>query len=163
MTLRSKQGFTLIELLIVIAIIGVLAATVIVSIGSQTGKATTGSVKIGVSSIRTVVTIAALEGKRGSAICDFAFEKISGEKDGWSWKRGTMCKSEDADGGEGEICCSAQGGRWAIWGVTEHPTAYCADSSGFVGNITINRGSAATARVATNRTGGNAGDVVACK
>ena len=39
---KIKQAFTLIELLIVIAIIGILASVVIVSLGSQTDKASFG-------------------------------------------------------------------------------------------------------------------------
>ena len=51
-----NKGFTLIELLIVIAIIGVLAATVVVSLGSKTDDAREKTLRIGVSSIRTLAS-----------------------------------------------------------------------------------------------------------
>ena len=48
---KNKKGFTLIELLIVIAIIGILAATVMVSLGNARKKARTAAVQSTLSSI----------------------------------------------------------------------------------------------------------------
>ena len=149
--LKNKGGFTLIELLIVIAIIGVLAATVVVSLGSQTDEARTGSVKIGVSSIRNLATVTVVEGvKQGSTVCNDIYTKVSGEKDTWIWKATTPCtKAADADG-KGAICCASSGDKWVVWGKGSGSNYYCADSSGYAGE---NAGTGGTAKTVSSGTG----------
>ena len=150
--INTKGGFTLIELLIVIAIIGVLAATVVVSLGSQTDKAIEGSVKIGVSSIRNLATVAVLDGNAasGTALCDYVWDKVSGEKGDWTWgdqgqgTDGTICGANNGTN-SGEICCSSAAGEWVVWGGIENGVSrsspfgkvYCADHNGFAGTVTL--------------------------
>lgn len=131
----EDKGFTLIELLIVIAIIGVLAATVVVSLGSQTNSATAGSVKLGVSSLRTLALVeVTTEGSSltGKKLCNNIYGDVSGEKGAWEWTKTRQCGEGDlianngfteaaargssADAKAGEICCHAEDKKWVIWG-----------------------------------------------
>ena len=155
---NKKSGFTLIELLIVIAIIGVLAATVVVSLGSQTDTARQGSVKIGVSSVRNLATVAAVEGKVGTTaiadtgtntLCDLIYSKVSGEKTNWTWDGTNECTANGLGDGTGvvagEICCSSPNKTtWVIWGnkdsadgAKDGKEVYCADSNGYAGDVKL--------------------------
>ena len=161
----KNKGFTLIELLIVIAIIGVLAATVIVSVGSQTGKASKSRTRLGVSSVRTLAFAKAAErsGFSGQEMCNSIYKEISGEKNDWEWTKSRQCnegdlistsglatasaRSSSKAAVAGEICCHASGGKWVIWsalpdadghgsGKTKNDI-YCADSNGFLGEMDL--------------------------
>ncbi len=55
--MKNKQGFTLIELLIVIAIIGILATSIILVMRNVRFKAKDASFKSSVSSVKTVWTV----------------------------------------------------------------------------------------------------------
>lgn len=69
--IKNKQGFTLIELLIVIAIIGILASVVLVSLSSARTKAQVANYKSQVASMQAG-TIIACDGASGSALANNA-------------------------------------------------------------------------------------------
>ena len=133
----TTKGFTLIELLIVIAIIGVLAATVVVSLTDQTGKARGESLKLTVSSIRTSIFAEAIgKSPTGDILCDEVHEDVfipSGSN--WTWDGSDTCNGDDADG-KNEVCCHADGTTWVVWANLEDNKVYCTDSNNFLGEVT---------------------------
>ena len=120
---KNKKGFTLIELLIVIAIIGILAATVMVSLGNARKKARTAAVQSTLSSILPSIYMCFDSGVgfvapvAGAVICTGAVETFptlnAGSTTGWSWGIGTGSATTgafylQAVGPESQwVCCNS--------------------------------------------------------
>ena len=141
--ITTTAGFTLIELLITIAIIGVLAATVVVSLGSQTDNAKEASIKLGVSSVRTLAFAEQIKDVKhvDQALCKNIHEDVSASKTGWTWQstgNGTTCTGAGTTGADkdGEVCCHSAAKVWVVWGKISDTEMYCADSTSFVGKVT---------------------------
>ena len=185
---NTKKGFTLIELLIVIAIIGVLAATVVISVGDRAGLARETTVKLGVSGIRSLASAEVASPTEGvplsaDLLCDNIYPKVSGEKTGWHWDSDDSCtdrkaltKSDGKDGIDGEICCSAVGKEWVVWGALEkgvdgHGSGgtgdaadiYCADSAGFLGTVKVKTTDASGPTTTSVEDGAAAASPVSCR
>ena len=136
--MKNNGGFTLIELLIVIAIIGILAGTVVVSLTGETDDANDASVKLGVSSLRTPATSEGLRATAptGNTVCNKVFTKVKGgTEDLKSWTSSAGCGAADADE-ENEICCASSGREWVIWGKLIDDTFFCVDDDTFSGTTT---------------------------
>ena len=149
--LLSRQGFTLIELLITIAIIGVLAATVVVSLGSQTDNAKEASIKLSVSSVRTLAFAEQIKDTKhaNQELCKNIHKDVSASKTGWTWQatgNGTTCTGSGVNGADkdGEVCCHSAAKVWVVWGKIDDTQVYCADSTSFVGKVTRVTGTTAT-------------------
>lgn len=150
---NMNKGFTLIELLVVIAIIGVLAATVVLSLGDRSGEAREGSVRFGVSAVRSLAAteVASPTGGTpltGDALCDNIHDNVSADKSGWEWDGSDTCLANEAsapNNGVVEICCHSNGTQWVVWSYLNATDVYCADSGGTVDQITLNTTESSTA------------------
>lgn len=125
-----NKGFTLIELLVVVAIIALLAATILGSLGSARQKAKSSKVVSELSSLRAQMELYASdhEGNYGTAtLCSggaFADGTPNGAK--------TLITGIDKDtGGTGaNVYCNSNGVSWAVAALTPASGVWCVDSGG---------------------------------
>ena len=124
-----RKGFTLIELLIVIAIIGVLAGAVVISLGDETDKATNATVKLNVRSVATQALVLAINEDHSTDgdndFCDKlkttnAKVKRVTHADGLNVSGSGNNKLGDA----GEIGCVSHDEEWVIIGRGEGADAF---------------------------------------
>lgn len=134
----NVKGFTLIELLIVIAIIGILAGTVVVSLSGETDQARDATTKLAVSSLRSPAISEQFRSNSGNTLCNKLRGKIKGGTnsidDSWTEEAGTNsdCLASDlggsVQGDVGKICCASNASRWVVWGrLSEEDKFWCTD------------------------------------
>lgn len=119
---NSQKGFTLIELLVVVAIIGILAAVVIASLGSARKKANDAAVKSEMSSLRAEGEIILLESAAGnySGVCGAPLVTSIQKRT----NNGATCNDD-----------GRTGGFWIIYAKLSNDNFFCADSTGFSGDV----------------------------
>ena len=127
----NSKGFTLIELLIVIAIIGILAGTVFVSLSDETTSASDAVIKLGLSSIRSAALAESFKSPTTNALCKNVHGKIRGGGDiiDANWTASTTC-STASNADTGKICCHSVGKKWVVWAKFNDNTISCEDSTG---------------------------------
>ena len=143
---ERKKGFTLIELLIVVAIIGILAGTVVVSLSGEKEAAEDSSTELAVTAFRPVAIRQQLKtgsnAPAGDEICDTIYGKVKAGKDHFDkWNGSAICERDDA-AKTGEICCSASGTKWAVWGRLSEESGssdnvFCTDYDSFLGVVDL--------------------------
>lgn len=131
MNSKLKQGFTLIELLVVVAIIGILASIVLVSLNSARAKGRDASAKGSISSIRASAEI--YYDTNNSTYTDMCAgglgtnTPLSDDVDG-------LLKAAQKQTGQAPVCQSTQ--LSYVAGITlNNGHFFCVDSTGFAGDF----------------------------
>ncbi len=137
---QPQRGFTLIELLVVIAIIGILAATVLASLGTARSSGNDASAKGSVNSMKAQAEIIYTTTNSYATVCTDASTA--------ALRTAIATQSNDSDdaltvGGAsaaGTAVCNASSTAWAIIAPMTSSTtrAFCADSTGFSGEVPVN-------------------------
>ncbi len=119
---RFQKGFTLIELLVVVAIIGILAAVVLASLGQARGKAKESAAKSELSSMRAEAELVALNSPTG----DYTDVCTTGHS------LELFNSAVDNTGGAASRCDSASGNTWYAYVTlaSQADPIFCVDSEG---------------------------------
>ncbi len=133
MKLNYKKGFTLIELLVVVAIIGILASIVLVSLNSARDKGRDASAKGSLSSMRAAAELIFDNTNSYASVCNTG-----------SQAEILLVAAENQVGTPAGGDCNSNAGAWAASVTLRSGGYYCVDSNGFAGNRTTALGSSAT-------------------
>ena len=133
-----KKGFTLIELLIVIAIIGVLAGAVVISLSDETDKATNATVKLNARSVATQALVEVVNETittnsiANDSLCDKLNKKNALVKEIAHATATINVAGSGANklGDDGEIGCISAKEKWVIIGRGTGTTAFDSDGNG---------------------------------
>ncbi len=127
-SLRSK-GFTLIELLVVVAIIGILASIVLVSLNSARAKGRDASAKGSMSSIRAAAEIYYDTNENYLDICIGGSSPDVGVQ--------SLLSAATAETGNPAVC-ESNALSWGALVQLNNGNYFCVDSSGFAGDFFSN-------------------------
>ncbi len=126
MKFTSKKGFTLIELLVVVAIIGILASIVLVSLNSARAKGRDASAKGSLSSLRAAAEIW-YDDHNGSYV-GFCVPSTGGAAS-------LLQASDQETGTTYPAKCYDSALQFAAWDQLSTNRYFCVDSSGFAGEF----------------------------
>ncbi|MCD6528409.1 prepilin-type N-terminal cleavage/methylation domain-containing protein [bacterium] len=141
---KKNKGFTLIELLIVIAIIGILAAIVLVSVRGVTKKAKDARITADVTQVRSQATIIYDDNGSYASTCNASTHKLN-TTDYTTLKtiqvdiEKQQGKPATADGTNADLICYTSGTEdycVAAKLVYKATTWFCIDGTGYAGEIT---------------------------
>lgn len=128
MKFNYKKGFTLIELLVVVAIIGILASIVLVSLNSARDKGRDASAKGSMSSARAAAELIFDNTNSYDTVCNIGSQADL-----------LFVAAENQTGTTS--ACNVNAGAWAASIPLRSGGEYCIDSNGFAGNRTSTLGS----------------------
>lgn len=119
---QTNKGFTLIELLVVVAIIGILAAVVLTSLGQARTKAKDAAAMAEMSAMRAEAELAVTNAGYPTTLC-------------------TVALADLVAGVEGNIpgsmtCPTNTTSAWGASAVLNNGDTYCVDSTGYAGTAT---------------------------
>lgn len=125
----SRKGFTLIELLVVVAIIGILASIVLVSLNSARAKGRDASAKGSISSLRAAAEIYYDNNSNYLGLCTGGSSTDPGVQ--------SLLSAATAETGNPSVC-ESNSISWGALIQLNNGNYFCVDSSGFAGDFFSN-------------------------
>jgi type IV pilus assembly protein PilA len=118
------KGFTLIELLVVVAIIALLAATILSSLGSARSKAKDAKIQAQMSNMRAQAELYYSSNPGGYSLSMFTTSSTSNGLQ-------ELITAVDADNGSGTVTPQASSSSWAVLAdMVSTTNKWCVDSNG---------------------------------